>query len=221
MLKTKSLHYAYNHHQKFHFPDFEVRDNENMLILGESGIGKTTLLHVLAGLLKPVSGSIQLDSTDFTKLSSGQLDRFRGNNIGIVFQRPRFIHSLTLEENLHLVQYLANKNRSSQRLTEVLNRLGIGRHRKASPHRLSQGEQQRAAIALALVNQPRLILADEPTSSLDDNNCSIVSDLLLEQASATQAMLVVITHDQRLKEVFNNKLELSNSNTLAPLQQVR
>lgn len=219
MLKTKSLHFAYNHHQKFRFPDFEVQHHENLLILGESGIGKTTLLHLLAGLLKPASGSAQLDGTDFTKLSLGKLDRFRGNNIGIVFQRPRFIHSLTLEENLRLAQYLANKKRNDRQLTEVLNRLGIDPHRKASPRRLSQGEQQRAAIALALVNQPRLILADEPTSSLDDKNCSIVSDLLLEQASATQAMLVVITHDQRLKEVFNNTLELSDINTLAPLQQ--
>ncbi|GAA0196179.1 ABC transporter ATP-binding protein [Fulvivirga kasyanovii] len=219
MLKTKSLHFAYNPHQKFHFPDFELRHKENMLILGESGIGKTTLLHLLAGLLAPASGTVQLDGTDFSGLSSGKLDRFRGNHIGIVFQRPRFIQALTLEENLYLAQYLANKKRDDNRLSEVLKRLGIARHRKARAHRLSQGEQQRAAIALALINHPSLILADEPTSSLDDKNCSAVSELLLEQAEATAAMLVVITHDQRLKEIFHNTLELSGYNTHAPLQQ--
>ncbi|WP_425402000.1 ATP-binding cassette domain-containing protein [Fulvivirga imtechensis] len=134
-------------------------------------------------------------------------------------QRPRFIHSLTLKENLHLAQHLANKKQDGTRTAEVLERLGIAQQQQQKPHHLSQGEQQRAAIALALINQPRLILADEPTSSLDDKNCKVVSDLLHEQASLTGAMLVVITHDKRLKEVFHNSLELSDINITSPLQQ--
>lgn len=208
MFKTQSLFFAYNAQTCFYFPDIELSAGEDLLILGESGIGKTTLLHLMAGLLQPKSGSVELMGTKLQELSTGKLDRFRGQHIGLVFQRPHFIHALSLQENLTLAQYLAGNRQDTNRIRKVLESLGIDRKLSGKPHRLSQGEQQRAAIALAVINNPQLILADEPTSSLDDNSCTKVASLLKEQASATGAQLIIITHDQRLKKQFQNTLHL-------------
>ncbi len=208
MLKTRSVFFAYNEQTEFGFPDIELAPGKNLLVLGESGIGKTTLLHLLAGLLQPKSGSVELMGTMFHELSSARLDRFRGRHIGLVFQRPHFVQALSIQENLALVQYLAGKPQDKKRIREVLDGLGIGHKLREKPHHLSQGEQQRAAIALAVINNPQLILADEPTSSLDDKNSAKVAALLKEQASATGAQLVIITHDQRLKDQFQNTLLL-------------
>ncbi|MEM9674339.1 MAG: ABC transporter ATP-binding protein [Cyclobacteriaceae bacterium] len=208
MFSTHSLSFAYNQQVSFQFPDIELEAGENLLILGESGIGKTTLLHLMAGLLQPQSGRIELMGTLIHELSSGQSDRFRGSHIGLVFQRPHFVRALSLQENLALVQHLARRPPDKSRIKEVLDGLGIGHKLNEKPHRLSQGEQQRAAIALAVVNRPQLILADEPTSSLDDKNAHRVARLLKEQASTTGAQLIIITHDQRLKEEFPNTITL-------------
>jgi len=208
MLRTQSLFFAYDQQTEFHFPDIELDSGQNLLILGESGIGKTTLLHLLAGLLRPRQGDVELMGTVLNKLSSSRLDQFRGRHIGLVFQRPHFINALSVQENLLLIQYLAGKPQDKKRIREVLEGLGIGRKYKEKPTNLSQGEQQRAAIALAVVNHPQLLLADEPTSSLDDKNCLKVVSLLKEQAAATRSQLIIITHDQRLKHHFNNTLRL-------------
>ncbi len=208
MLKTHSLFFSYNQQVEFHFPDIELEEGQHLLILGASGIGKTTLLHLLAGLLIPKSGSIELMGTRLKELSPAALDRFRGKHIGLVFQRPHFVQALSIGENLMLAQYLAGKPQDKQHLEAILHSLGIKAKLNEKPHRLSQGEQQRAAIALAVINSPQLILADEPTSSLDDTNCAKVADLLQEQADASGAQLIIITHDQRLKNKFQNTLTL-------------
>lgn len=208
MFKTQSLFFAYNERKEFRFPDIELSPGENLLVLGESGIGKTTLLHIIAGLLKPNSGKVELAGTSIHELSLSQLDRFRGKHMGLVFQRPHFTHALTLEENLGLVQYLSGYPRDKKRIIDVLESLGIAQKIREMPQKLSQGEQQRAAIALAVINKPQLILADEPTSSLDDKNCEKVATLFKEQAAATGAQLIIITHDQRLKDQFPNTLTL-------------
>ena len=208
MLKTQSLRFAYDQHTPFLFPDIELGAGENLLILGESGIGKTTLLHLIAGLLQPRSGSVELKGTVLHELSSAKLDRFRGRHIGLVFQRPHFVQALSVLENLALVQFLAGKPQDKKRIKQVLDSLGIGHKLRQKPHKLSQGEQQRAAIAVAVINSPQLILADEPTSSLDDKNCAKVAALLKEQAAASGSQLLIITHDQRLKEQFQNTLTL-------------
>lgn len=208
MLKTESLTFAYHKNSAFSFPDIELKKKQKLLILGESGIGKTTLLHLLAGLLKPNSGSIEFLGQQFQDLSSIELDRFRGKHIGMVFQRPHFIKALSLGENLELLQYFAKLPKDKKRIMEVASSLGLESKILKKPHQLSQGEQQRAAIAMAVINHPNLILADEPTANLDDKNCERVIDLLLSQAEKTEAQLIVITHDQRLKNQFNNRLEL-------------
>ena len=207
MIKTKEVKFNYDNQVFFDFPDINLKSGENLLIIGNSGIGKTTLLHLLAGLLKLNSGSIELFGKELRKLSSYQLDRFRKNNIGIIFQRPHFVNSLTVKENLQLAQYIADK-KDDDRIESILKNLNIFDKSNKITNKLSQGEKQRASIALAIVNSPKLILADEPTSSLDDNNCSNVIKLLKKQATEFGAQLIVITHDSRLKKHFKKSIEL-------------
>ena len=207
MIKPKGVEFNYDNQVFFKFQDINLKSSENLLIIGSSGIGKTTLLHLLAGLLESSSGSIKLFEKELSELSSHQLDRFRKNNIGIVFQRPHFVNSLTVKENLELAQYIANK-KDSNRIENILKNLNILNKSDKKTNQLSQGEKQRASIALAIVNSPKLILADEPTSSLDDINCDNVIELLKKQATDFEAQLIVITHDSRLKKHFKNSIEL-------------
>lgn len=207
MIKTKGVEFNYDNQVFFKFQDINLKSSENLLIIGSSGIGKTTLLHLLAGLLESSSGSIKLFEKELSDLSSHQLDRFRKNNIGIVFQRPHFVNSLTVKENLQLAQYIANK-KDNNRIENILKNLNILDKSDKKTNQLSQGEKQRASIALAIVNSPKLILADEPTSSLDDVNCDNVIKLLKKQATDFGAQLIVITHDSRLKKHFKNSIEL-------------
>ena len=207
MIKTESLKFSYDGKKYFDFPDINLDSGENLLIIGNSGIGKTTLLHLLAGILKPESGSISISGTDISKFSDTELDKFRGDNIGIVFQKPHFISSLTINENLKLAQYLSPSKISGD-AKKILESLNIEDKYQQKPNQLSEGEKQRASIALALINSPSLILADEPTSSLDDFNCDNVIKLLKTQAKDHNAQLIVITHDARLKKHFKNNLNL-------------
>ena len=157
--------------------------------------------------LQSNSGSINLYGQDISKLTQHQIDKFRGQNIGIVFQKPHFVNSLTVKENLQLAQYLGNKKDDS-RIVDILSSLDILDKENKNPKKLSQGEKQRASIAMAIVNSPKLILADEPTSSLDDENCERVIKLLKNQASDFNAQLIVITHDNRLKKHFKKSIKL-------------
>ena len=207
MIKTESLKFSYDGKKYFDFPDINLDSGENLLIVGNSGIGKTTLLHLLAGILKPESGSINISGTDISKFSDTELDKFRGDNIGIVFQKPHFISSLTINENLKLAKYLS-PSKTSGDAKKILESLDIKDKYQQKPNQLSEGEKQRASIALALINSPSLILADEPTSSLDDFNCDNVIKLLKKQAKNHKAQLIVITHDARLKKHFKNNLNL-------------
>lgn len=206
MIETKSLEFSYDNSFVFKFPDIKLKSNENLLVLGNSGIGKSTLLHNLAGILRPKSGTIMIFDQDITKLSELELDKFRGQNIGIIFQRSHFVNSLTVGENLELAQFLGRNKKGN--IKETLDNLKILDKINKKPKELSQGERQRASIALAIINSPKLILADEPTSSLDDTNCSNVIKILKEQALKYQAQLIVITHDSRLKKHFKKSISL-------------
>lgn len=206
MIETKSLKFSYDGKFVFEFPNIKLKKGENLLILGSSGIGKSTLLHNLAGILTPQSGSIKIFGNNISKFSEIEIDKFRGENIGIIFQRPHFVNSLTVKENLQLAQFLG-KNLEGD-IKETLKSLKILDKIDKKPNDLSQGEKQRVSIAIAIINSPKLILADEPTSSLDDSNCSNVINILKEQASKKNAQLIVITHDSRLKKHFKTSLKL-------------
>ncbi|WP_448518566.1 ABC transporter ATP-binding protein [Rhodoflexus sp.] len=184
------------------FAPWQVEQGEASLLIGGSGSGKTTLLHMLAGLRQPSSGTIRIAGTDLSKLSKAEADRFRGRSIGLIFQQPHLLPSLTLTQNLAAAQYFADLPADRKRIVEVIAELNLSHRADAFPHQLSQGEQQRAAIARAMLNQPKVILADEPTASLDDDNCRAVADLLRSQAARYNATLIIATHDGRLKSLF-------------------
>ena len=171
-------------------------------------MGKTTLLHLLGGLLTTQHGSVHIQDTDINKLSGSDLDAFRGRNIGIIFQQNHFVDALSVIENVILAQSLAGNKTDKNAAQNLLTRLNIGHKAKSNIKDLSQGEKQRVAIARALINQPRLILADEPTSALDDQNCTEVLNLLHEQAKAAGSALVIVTHDTRLKDIISNRVIL-------------
>jgi ABC-type lipoprotein export system ATPase subunit len=208
MIAVKNLHFAYSKAQVFHFPDFQCQSGEQLLLLGQSGCGKTTLLHLIGGLLQPEQGTIKIAGTDTTALSTSQLDYFRGQNIGIIFQKNHFVAALNVIDNVLLAQHLAGKKQDKDKAFQLLTTLNIADKSRQRPEQLSQGEQQRVAIARALINEPKIILADEPTSALDDVNCAEVIQLLEQQTKATHTTLLIVTHDNRLKTRFTNQIVL-------------
>ena len=208
MIKTKDIRYQYTGGQDLRFPDIDMEQGAHYLILGTSGTGKTTLLHLLSGLLTPKQGSVYIQNEEINKLGEAGLDSFRGKHIGIVFQVPHFIAALTVRENLELAQKLPGKTINNNRIREVLAKLNLEAKLNSYPHQLSQGEKQRVSIARAIINQPAVIFADEPTSALDDKNCIEVTKLLKQTAKEGNATLVIVTHDTRLKEEFDKKIVL-------------
>ena len=204
--QTQSLRFAHTGQPMMDFPDIHLSSGESLLILGKSGSGKTTLLNLLSGLLKPASGRVMLDGVVISALEGQQLDLFRGQHIGIVFQKPHLIAALNVKQNLELAHFFGKKQ--GQNLDQLLKDLGIDKKAKSSVMTLSEGEAQRVSIARALANSPKLILADEPTSSLDDENTEKVIDLLKSQASKIDAALIIVTHDQRVKAHISQFIEV-------------
>jgi putative ABC transport system ATP-binding protein len=208
MLQTRALRFAYQPEQVFSFPDLDCRNGEHWLLLGQSGCGKSTLLHLVAGLLRPQEGQVMVNGQDLGQLSESALDAFRGKQIGIIFQQSHLIKALNVMDNLLTAQYLAGQAQDRSKVQQLLESLNLGHKLHALPQELSLGEQQRVSIARALVNQPSLVLADEPTSSLDDRNCEEVVKLLLERSAAYGASLLIVTHDARLKALFERQILL-------------
>lgn len=204
MVEVKGMQFRYGDDSPvMAFPDFSCPQGERMLLLGNSGTGKTTLLHLLCGLLRPNAGELKVAGLNLTQAPDRDLDKWRGSDVGIVFQRAHFVQSLTVRENLALPHQLAQGHVPSEvleRMDSMLERLDIAHRAKAYPHELSVGEQQRASIARALLHQPKVVFADEPTSALDDHNAEAVMDILDREAA--EATLVVVTHDQRLKDRY-------------------
>jgi putative ABC transport system ATP-binding protein len=209
MFSLRNVQHAYDGTPVLDVPEWQAEQGAQWLMLGPSGSGKTTLLHVLAGILRPTSGQVTVADQDLGALSPSALDHFRGKHVGIVLQRLHLIDSLTVLNNLLLVQYMAGVPQDAARVRDVLASLDLGDKADARPHELSHGQAQRVAVARAVVNKPRLLLADEPTSNLDDTRCLQVLDLLQAQAKACGATLVIATHDQRIKSRVPNHHELT------------
>ena len=207
MLHIQNLKAGYDGKTIVEITDFTLAAGENALILGKSGSGKTTLLYAIAGLLKPISGDISLDKNSILPVT----DQFRGKNIGIIYQTLHMIPALSVLENLLLVQYAAGMKQDVSKAEYLLTQLGLEDVRHRKPDTLSQGQQQRIAIARAAMNSPKIILGDEPTSALDDEACETVMQLLLGAAKASGASLIVATHDARIKKHFQKTITLGRS----------
>lgn len=209
MIETHNLTFQYKKGEPlFRFPNIALKAQENLLILGKSGIGKTTLLHLLAGLLTPTDGKVLIDDIDINSLSNNKLDTFRGQNIGLVFQKNYAVKSLSVFENLQARLFFSKKKESRSKIEELLTQLDIIDCKDSQINQISEGQLQRLGIALSVIHRPKVILADEPTSSLDDDNCKTVMELLIQQAQQTNAHLIVITHDQRIQSFFQNSIRL-------------
>ncbi len=205
-LESRNLKFSYHGQAEYSFPDISLEAGESMLVLGKSGSGKTTLLNLLAGLLSPQFGSVTLSGAEFSSFRGQKLDLFRGKEIGIVFQKPHLLAALSVRENLQIAHYFSKTK--GQEIDSLLRELGIETKAKSSVLTLSEGEAQRVSIARALANQPKLILADEPTSSLDDENTEGVIQLLKNQAKKIGAALIIVTHDQRVKSHIQDFIEV-------------
>jgi len=193
-------------------PDFSMQQGELVYLAGGSGTGKSTLIHLLSGVLKADSGKVHLLGTDIQAMSEGKRDRFRGLHIGLLFQTLQLLPALTSLENVALPCGLAGKPEGHSRAQALLQGLGLGDRLHDYPNRLSTGQAQRVALARALVNQPSLILADEPTASLDAENGKNAVSLICETCRREGASLLMVSHDPRLREGFDRVLELDQIN---------
>lgn len=209
MISTGSISFTYNATTGFAFPNITVGKGETLLVTGGSGRGKTTLLHLLGGLLRPKTGVITINNINIAELSDKELDRFRGKNIGLVLQQAYFVASLNVLENVVLASWLATGKQAETKAKQLLQELGLSGHMYKMTSQLSIGQQQRVSIARALINEPALLLADEPTSSLDDDNAYTVATMLETLAKQFGTALIIVTHDQRLKNRFTNQIALS------------
>lgn len=210
MLKVDQLSYHYGKTQVLQLDHWEVTAGQPWVILGKSGSGKTTLLHLIGGLLRVQSGLIEMNGQNIGVLSPRQLDVFRAKNIGLVFQKPHLVATLTVMQNLLLAQWLSGQKQQKSVCQALLASLQMEAKLQAYPNQLSQGEAQRVAVARALLNRPQWLLADEPTASLDDENAAQVVSLLLNQAQEFGATLLIATHDERVKTHLKHCLDLNS-----------
>ena len=208
MLRTSSLQFQYTPHKIFHFPDIQLDKGEEMLVVGKSGCGKTTLLHLLSGLLSPTKGEVWVGQQNLFQLKESDRDVFRGKNMGVIFQQAHLAKHLTVLQNIQLAQYWANIPQDKNAIFSLLAQLQMKEKAFSLPEELSVGEQQRVGIARALIHSPQILLADEPTSGLDDENCEGVIQLLRGIKEKTNVSLLIVTHDQRLKNLFSDVLVL-------------
>lgn len=201
-LKSLSKHYTSGNSRVAVLNELslEVPENALSVVIGRSGSGKSTLLNVLAGIDAADSGEIFISGKPLAGLSNEELARFRLEHIGLVFQFFNLLPALTLLENVSLPAELAGNSRkeADERARDLLERVGIAHLEKQLPSQVSGGEMQRAAVARALVNRPKLVLADEPTGNLDEQTAIGVLELFLSLARAEATSLLVVTHDERL-----------------------
>lgn len=190
---------------------FEMDEGQQMALRGRSGSGKSTLLNLISGLLKPDSGTVRLDGQNLSQLNETQRDRYRGRKLGYVFQSFHLMQGLTVWENLWLAAAL-NGQVVQARLEQLLHRLDLGSHRQRRPQQLSIGQQQRVAVARALVNQPRLVLADEPTGNLDAELAQEALRLLREMCTEYSSALLLVSHDEAILSTFDQVTSLTDLN---------
>ncbi len=208
MIKSRNVRYEYVDGKLFSFPDIDLKAAETMLIHGDSGVGKTTLLNLLGLLIRPKEGHIYINDIETSVISEAELPQFRAKHVGLVYQKSYFVESLTVLDNLLLASYFGKNTEGKKTARNLADSLGFSELLLKKTMSLSGGEQQRVSIARALMNKPTLVLADEPTSALDDGNTEAVFNLLEGQCRENGAALICVSHDQRLKSKITNQVAL-------------
>lgn len=210
MLTITGLKAGYDGKPVVSLPDITLHEGQSLLLKGRSGSGKTTILYSLAGLAAPLSGIITLNEQNIYALSETERDRLRGQKIGIIFQTLQLVKSLTVIDNLLLAPCMTGSPQNQEKAHQILETLGIKSLATRQATALSQGQAQRVAIARAIINSPKIILADEPTSSLDDEACKQTIDLLFKLAREAGAILIVSSHDTRLPSSCDQTVTLGS-----------
>lgn len=216
-VELKQCQFSYTPHSPkvIQIDHLEIKNGEKVFLYGPSGYGKSTLLNLMAGVLKPGSGELLVLGHNMSDLSPSKRDQFRGEKIGYIFQIFNLIPYLTIKENI-ILPCLVNKNRTKEdylrQAEELINALGLRDHVHKKVTDLSIGQQQRVAAARALIGDPQLVIADEPTSALDEKNTKEFMELLLSLWQMKKFTLLFVSHDERLKTHFDRTISLSEIN---------
>ena len=210
MIKANKINFSYGNLKVLKELDFEVKKGEFVSIIGASGSGKTTLLHLLGTLENTDGGEIIIDGRSVQKLSAKELAIFRNQKIGFIFQFHNLLAEFSALENVCLPAYIAgiSKKQAEKKAKEILNMLGLGNRMTHKSDELSGGEQQRVAVARALINSPAVILADEPSGNLDSKNAKDLHKLLLKLNQEKGQTIIIVTHNNELANMANRKLEM-------------
>jgi ABC-type lipoprotein export system ATPase subunit len=197
--------------------DFQVDAGEQMVLVGRSGSGKTTLLHIISGISRPDSGTVQVAGRDIARLGEVERDRFRAENIGYVFQTFNLLSGFSALENVLLGMTFGSVRPDASRARHLLERVGLGHRLTHKPGMLSVGEQQRVAVARALANRPKLLLADEPTANVDAGHQQQIVDLIRQTCGEENVALVLVTHTGEVAGQFDRVEQLERFNQAVPV----
>lgn len=216
MLSAKGIYKSYGTLQILKGVDLEVEKGEIISIVGASGAGKSTFLHILGSLDMPDKGTILLDGIDLAKLSLSKLSAFRNEHIGFIFQFHHLLPEFTALENVCIPAFIAGKRKaeSEKRAQHLLELLGLTDRFHHKPSELSGGEQQRVSVARALMNNPSIILADEPSGNLDSENANSLHHLFVELRATLKQTFVIVTHNEHLAEISDRTVHMKDGNVI-------
>ena len=212
MIHAKNIHKSFGELEVLKGVDLSIAKGEIVSIVGPSGAGKTTLLQILGTLDKPNAGEVLVDAIDFSKLGEKELAAFRNKHIGFIFQFHQLLPEFTALENVMIPALIARKDvkKTTQKAKELLQYLQLTDRMEHKPNELSGGEKQRVAVARALINDPGLILADEPSGSLDSKNKEELHKLLFELREKFGLTIVIVTHDKELAALSDRVIEMKD-----------
>lgn len=212
MIEVKNIKKSYQDREVLKGVDFEVQKGEIVAIVGDSGAGKSTLLHIIGTLEIPDEGSIQIDNQNLRVLKGTQMAQFRNQHIGFVFQFHNLLPEFNALENICMPAWMAkqSKKETQNKAEDLMKRLGILELKKQLPSEMSGGEQQRTAIARALINSPKVVLADEPSGNLDPRNSQELHQLFLELREEFQQTFVIVTHNHELANLSDRKVQIAD-----------
>ena len=223
ILSVKNLSKIYgdenNHVIALDNVSFDVEIGEFIAIIGASGSGKSTLFHQIGGVDHPSSGKVIINNTDIYTLNENDLAIFRRNEIGLIYQFYNLIPVLNVKENITLPLQLAHQKVDQKRFNTLIEQLGLSNRLKHLPNQLSGGQQQRVSIARALINQPSLVLADEPTGNLDSKNSDEIIRLLKEANEKYHQTIIIITHDNNIAKLANRVITIKDGKIISDLKR--